>query len=194
MAVDALEYTKRDTFTKGYLNKLRNDGFIPAVLYGADTNSIAGYVSRKEFELIYHKKGLSGRLNILLDGKIRTALIKDIQRHHVSDRIIHVDFQVLSEDKPIYVQIPILFENLDILKSRGFVLQRQMDTVEVEGLPVDIPEHIIIDMMNYTKPTTIRLKDIIIPPKIKISEDLDEIVAVIDISEINEEDSTENEA
>lgn len=187
MAVDILVYTKRDTFTKGNLNKLRKEGYIPAVLYGDDIKSVAGYVPKKDFEILYHQKGLAGKVKISIDGQERMALIKDVQKHYVKNNIIHVDFQVLSENKPIYVEVPILFENAEILKSRGFVLQRQMDTVEVEGLPKDVPEHIVIDLIDYTKPTAIKLKDIKVPAGIKITENLEEIVAVIDISEISEE-------
>ncbi|BCS81301.1 50S ribosomal protein L25/general stress protein Ctc [Anaerocellum diazotrophicum] len=186
-----LVYNRRDVFTKSNLNKLRKEGYIPAVAYGNDIKSLPGYVSKKEFEKLYHQKGLAGKIKIFIDGKERTALIKEVQIHYTKGNIIHVDFQILSENKPIYVEVPIIFENAEILKSRGLVLQRQMDTVEIEGLPKDIPEHLVINLMEYEKPTAIKLRDIKLPEGIKITEDLDEVVAVIDISEITEEPEIE---
>jgi len=188
---EAIVYSRRDSFRKSVLSNLRANGFIPAVLYGADNDCIPGYVSRKEFEPVFKKKGLAGKVTIIIDNQKKSAIIKDIQKHLTNHQIIHADFQILSENKPIYVEIPIIFEKIDILRSKGLILQRQLDTVEIEGLPQNIPEHLVIDVSKYSKPYTIKITDIELPNGVKVLEDRDEIIAIIDTTDTEEE--TKNE-
>ncbi|MEZ0536154.1 50S ribosomal protein L25 [Caldicellulosiruptoraceae bacterium PP1] len=178
-----LNYSKREVISKGANNALRKNGYIMSVLYGSGIRSIPGYVSKKEFESIMKN---SGTLNINLDGQMLTAIVKEIQRHFTTGEIVHLDFQILNENKKIFVDVPLIFENMDLLRSKGYVLQRLVEKIKVEGLIKDIPEHFSIDLSLYNQPTTIKVSDIKVNDNIKLHDDMNEIVAIIEETDNNE--------
>ena len=116
--MNILKATKRTTDSTGQLNKLRSDGFIPAILYGGEKNNIS--ISLKKLHLqdiIKTETFMSKVVNLDLDGNSEKVLPRDIAYDPVSDEPIHIDFMRIAKGSKLILEIPVKFINHD--KSPG---------------------------------------------------------------------------
>lgn len=163
---------------KGKLSALRSSGRIPAVVYGADKNSQAIEVNEKEFVAIM-KKGHNAIIKIKYGADEDNVIVKEIQRHVVSGKIIHVDFYRISMKEKIEVKVPIRFLGEAYgVKTQGGIIEHDIRELTVRCLPTDIPREITVDVTNLKIGDSIRVKDIN-RDKIEIREDAERIIASV---------------
>jgi large subunit ribosomal protein L25 len=138
---------------------LRKEGKIPAIFYAQGEESIPISVETKTIQqLINHEVNV---LNVIFpDGKIRKSIIRDIQRDPLTDTIIHLDFLGIKLTEKIRITIPIVLKGTPVGVKDGGILEHLLRDVEVEGLPLDIPEHIEVDVSTLNIGNSIRLQDI----------------------------------
>ncbi len=127
--------------------KLRRIGRIPAIFYASKEKSIPVSVDLKEFEhLIHHEVNV---LDLIFpNGEIRKSVIREIQRDPVTDVPIHVDIMGVSLTEKIRMKVPIMLKGVPVGVKEGGILEQLLREVEVEGLPLDLPEHIEIDVSH----------------------------------------------
>ncbi len=165
-------------------NKIRNQGLIPAILYGRKVKNLLLSVKEHDFEEIYKEAGESTlvKLNLASDEKKdRVILIHDITRDVVSNKIIHIDFYQVKMDEPITAEIPLVFtgKSLAIEREDG-VLIKSIQAVEIKALPQDLPHDIEVDISSLkTFDDNIYIKDLKIPDKVEITIDPEEVIASI---------------
>ncbi len=138
---------------------LRKEGKIPAIFYAHGEESIPVSVDAKTIQqMLSHEINI---LNVIFpDGKTRKSIIRDIQRDPLTDTIIHMDFLGIKLTQKIRITIPILLKGTPVGVKDGGILEHLLREVEVEGLPLDIPEHIEVDVSELNIGNTIRLQDI----------------------------------
>jgi large subunit ribosomal protein L25 len=169
----------RQELGRSKVKELRDDGFIPAVVYGGDKDSQAIKVPRSQFMRLLHQHRLENaviNLKVKDDkkNKPRPCLIKEIQYNPVHDDIIHVDFNEISLTKVIKVNVPVVAKGEPVgVKLEGGSLEHILWEVEVECLPTDIPKEIEIDVSQLKMGESIHVKDLPVPAKIKILNDPD---------------------
>lgn len=181
-----LKTTPRAANKKSEINKLRREGFIPAILYvrGKDGEPIT--VPSDEFKT-YLRKVKSGHLPTTIftltdsKGHERKAIIKDIQYEITTYDVTHLDFEELINDQKVNVKVPIecIGGNESSGVKLGGVLRQVIRHVRVRCTPKHLPQFFELDVRDLGLRQTKRLKDLSIPKDVRPLADLNEVVAVI---------------
>ena len=147
-------------------------GLIPAVLYGEKKPNVLLSTPQKEANLLHTKHQLSGHLvTLLVEGKKETALVKSLQKHHLKNHIIHIDFQRVNKNHLLHTSIPIQFQNADqalVTKKNGQITYTTTE-VEIECLPKDLPEHITLDLSTLEIDQVIHRSDLVLPTGVTLT-------------------------
>jgi len=139
--------------------ELRRNGRVPAIFYAHDEDSVPLSVDAKEFQRLLHSK--VNVLNVIFpDGKPKKSILREIQRDPVTDTIIHVDIMGIKLTEKVRLTIPILLTGAPAGVKEGGILEHLLREVEVEGLPLDIPEHIEVDVSGLNIGDVITLESI----------------------------------
>lgn len=127
--------------------KLRKQGLIPANIYGSDFKSQAISINNKDFLKVYRLAKETKIIYLNIEKKELPVLIKNIQRHPITDEIIHVDFRKIDLKKKIETEVPIkIIGQSEAVNQKGGVLLTQSQSVLIEALPEDIPQQIEVDI------------------------------------------------
>ena len=172
--------------------KIRKEGKVPGVIYGPNINSQKIYVDEKEIENL-HKEHEGGLFEFDFEGKKILGILREVQTHSLTGKIIHFDIYVPALEKEIVATIPLEFIGEAPALKKGGVLNFVLNEIEVEALPQDLPEKITVDLSLLNEiGQTLYIKDLELNPKIKILIDGNTpIVTVIkEREEIKEEKST----
>ena len=190
MAQIKMQIEKRTDKGSNVVNKMRAKGMIPGVIYSRGKETVHVVVNKPEFIRVYRKAGSTSLLELDLDGVAIPAIIKDIQRHPYKDEVLHIDLQELNMAEKIKITIPIVLLNRDIIKIQPSVLMQQIDEIDVECLPGDIPNTAEVDVrdMELFDAITIADLDIAKDEKIEILEDLDTVVCTLTEPSYDEEE------
>ncbi len=156
-----LEVVKRDAFGKK-LRKLRHQGMIPANIFGPKFVSVAVSVDMKTFLKVYRIVHETGVIYVKLDSKEIPALIQNIQKHPLTNSIIHVDLRKIDLTQKIETSVPVTTVNESIaVTQKGGVLLTQAQELLIEALPADIPSSIEVDLTPLIEVgMEIKVKDI----------------------------------
>ena len=174
----------RETSTKGELNKLRAQGFVPANLYGQDS-SIMLYCFINDLNDLLNTNDVF-MINLKIDGKIYKSFVKEVQLHPLKDTPIHVDFLELEDNMVVKMIYPIKFKGSAIGTRAGGKLYKKMRTLHLKGKVADLPEELTIDISNLNLGDSIKVKDIHFP-KIQILEVESATIVIISKTRIIEE-------
>ena len=145
----AIKVQPRDATGKQPAKRLRRQGLVPGVIYGSEQTQRA--VQLNEHDLNLFLKGHTSE-HFLVDLEVEgekpcKAVIKEIQRHPVSDQIVHVDFNAISMARKLRIEVPIKLVGDPVgVTQAGGVLEHMVRAVLVECLPADIPEQFTLDV------------------------------------------------
>jgi large subunit ribosomal protein L25 len=179
-----LDVEPREELGKGKLKKIRDAGFIPAVLYAEGKKSESIKVSASQLLKLLHQHRLESMvINIRFvdkKQKPKSCLIKEIQYDPVTDDILHVDFNEISLTKAIKVNVPLVAKGEPIgVKQEGGSLEHILWEIEVECLPTNIPKSIEVDVSQLKIGDSIHIKDIAFPTDVKVLTDPGAIVVSV---------------
>lgn len=183
---------------KGKARTLRASGRIPAELYGAGIGNLSLSVDGHDFELMLRDPQSSrGLINLTVEDAEeikKTVMIKEIQRDPVIHNLIHVDFHEVRMDKKIMATVPVVTTGICKGEEEGGLLQIIRRDLEIECLPMDIPEKIEIDITNLDIGESIHIEDIALSGNIEIPHDSNfTIVTVVSPRKEEEEEVAEEE-
>lgn len=138
--------TKRVAGGKKAAKALRATGMVPCVIYGGK-DEVSFSVAEGDFKNLVYTPNIY-IVNVNIDGEVRQSILKDIQFHPVSGRILHVDFLEICDEKPVTIAIPVkLVGNSEGVKAGG-KLQLEMRKLNVRGLSKNLPDVLEIDITN----------------------------------------------
>lgn len=160
MAAIKIQVEKRTGLGKNKVDKLRGKDFVPGVLYGKGEETRHIQVDRRIFEKVYRSAGMSTLIDLELEGEIAPVLIKEVQMHPFKNEYLHVDFQQLNMDETVKLTLPVTLVGRENIKEQPSVLIQQLDEIEIECLPKDIPEDIVVDVSNIDFTTPIFVSDL----------------------------------
>lgn len=140
------------------LKAIRKNNCVPCVLYGAGENVHFTVTNEGLRNLVYTPHIYV--VNLDIDGKVVTAIMKDIQFHPVKDTILHVDFLQINEVKPIVMEVPVQLEGLAEGVKAGGKLQLQMRKLKVKALYTNIPEKLIVNVSHLGLGKAIQVKEL----------------------------------
>ena len=154
----ALKASLRKETGKKSSKAIREQESIPCVLYGGKENLHFSAVESEIHQLIYTPKVFI--INIDIDGNNHNAIIKELQFHPVTDKLLHADFFEISDEKPVIVEIPVRLIGSSIGAREGGKLMIDKRKVKVKGLPKDIPAEIEININELGIGKSIRAGEI----------------------------------
>jgi len=158
---------------------------IPAVLYGKGIENIYLAVPKKEFEDVYKQTGETEIIDLVVEGEKKTekhpVLIYDVQYHFIHHYPIHIDFYQIRRDQKIKTHIPVEFiGESPAVKNFGGILVKNMNEIEVEAFPQDLPHSFKVDISKLeTIDSKILIKDLSVSDKVKILAAPDTVVAAV---------------
>lgn len=171
----ALQRTEKG---KGPAGRLRAQGRVPAVFYGEKRDPVPVSVDGRELHSVMRAEGgVTAIVKLMIDGdKGQTAMIKDVQRDPLRDRLLHVDFLKIAMDEKITTNVSLAVVGDALGVREGGVLQEVRREVEVETLPTDLPEHIEVDVTELAVGESLRVADLVAPPGVTILTNPEEMI------------------
>ena len=187
----------REKTGKGENGRIRRAGYVPCVIYGPEISpNILGKVNMREIERILAGRWESTRLNVKLpDGREELCIIREAQRHPLTDQPLHIDFLHLVRGRKITVNIPVEVTGRDDSQGikDGGVLEA-VHELEVETLPMSIPDVITVDVSGLNIGDAVHVSDLKLPENVTAVADPDEVVAIVVMSRGVEDAAPEEEA
>jgi large subunit ribosomal protein L25 len=190
--MEKIELDADKRLAKGKKNQaLRATGKIPAVIYGRGVKTEPIEVETIAIERVYRHAGGNKIISIKVgDGRVRSVLIQDVQKGAARGELMHVDFYAVRMDEELKADVPLHFigESTAVYQDEG-TLVKNLETVEVECLPGDLPQSFEIDISvldDFEK--SISLGDLLVPAGVKlVEEDLTTLIAKVDPPRSDEE-------
>src|SRR5436305_9890342 len=158
-----LEVRKRERRGSADARRLRKDGFIPGVLYGKGKQSYAICVPERELRrVLTGSGGLNAILDLVVEGQQTThaSILKEYQQDPLRGHISHVDFHEVRLDQPIQAVVTVQLVGEPGGAKEGGVLSPVQRETNVGALPMEIPEHIDLDVSNMAIGDTLRIADL----------------------------------
>jgi large subunit ribosomal protein L25 len=184
----------REDSGKGASRRLRHQGKVPAIIYGAGRPPRAlTFDHNKVMQQLENESFYSSVLNIKVGEKSQAAIVKDVQRHPAKRLVMHMDFQRIVEDQVIRMNVPIHLVGADIaigVKEGGGTVSQMRTDVEVVCLPKDLPEYLDLDISELELDGLMYMADIPLPEGVEIPElaqEVEQVQPIVSIHIIKEE-------
>src|SRR5213080_1436973 len=158
-----LQVKERERRGSADARRLRREGFIPGVLYGSGKQPHAISIPERELRrVLTGQGGLHAILDVFLEGQKTThaSILKDYQQDPIRGHISHVDLQEVRLDQPIQASVTVQLVGEPAGAKEGGVLSQVQREINVEALPMEIPEHIDLDVSNMAIGDTLRIADL----------------------------------
>jgi large subunit ribosomal protein L25 len=136
----------------------RKNGQVPAILYGGDV-SIMFVVNERDLKPVVYTPSVH-IVNLNIDGKVYESIVKDIQFHPVSDKILHIDFFHIFDDKKVTVALPVLLTGQSEAAKQGGKVMLITRKLKANGFPQELPEMLEIDITNLGLGKTIMVGEL----------------------------------
>ena len=167
--MNVLKATKRTSASTGQVNKLRSNGFIPAVLYGGEKNNLNISLKKLHLQnLINTETFMSKVYDLDIDGNSEKALARDVTYDPVSDEPIHIDFMRITKGSKLTLEIPVKFINAEKSPGlkKGGVLNIVRRKVELKCPAENIPDEIIVDLDNTEINRSLKISSVKLPENV----------------------------
>lgn len=183
-----LNVTSRALHGRGPARRLRVDGSIPAIIYGKSGNQSVAVKQEAFRDLMRAKGNAASLINLDVDGKQMLSLIKEFQRHPITQKFLHIDIMEIDPNSPMTAAIPVrAIGEAHGVKTDGGTLAIVSQTINVRCLPKDLPEFIEIDVTELKVNESIHVGEVKAPPGITFPGDSKRVVIVC--SEMAEEEA-----
>lgn len=147
----------RKSLGKADAKVLRREGLVPCIIYGGDEN-IHFQVDERAFNKLINTP-MVYIVNVDVDGKTHATIIKDVQFHPLTDRVVHVDFQLLAPGKAVKLSLPVRTEGVSRGVLNGGKLQQVLRRAKVSGVPAEMPDFITVDITKLKIGQSVKVKD-----------------------------------
>ncbi len=160
--------------------RLRKQGLIPGVLYGRERPVSISIPERDLRAALTTKGGLNAVLDVVVDdGKTHSSVLKEYQQDPVRGLITHVDLQEVRLDQPIHATVPLHVTGEAVGAKEGGVLSQVTNELNVEALPMEVPEHIDADVSDLQIGDSLRLSSLRLPEGVTALDDLETVIATV---------------
>ena len=158
----------RSDVGKGASRRLRRaGGRVPGIVYGGGNAAVPITLAENELSKAMQSESFFSQImNVKIDGGDQQAVVRDVQRHPATERVMHIDFLRIRADRVIQVSVPIHFLNEDTcpgVKQGGGNVQHALTELEISCLPAALPEFVELDMGAAEVGDTLHISDIVLP-------------------------------
>ena len=173
----------RDQLGSRETRRLRRQGLIPGVLYGGGQPVAISVAERELRRALTGAAGLHSILDVEIDGvgKTHSSILKEYQVDKIRGHITHIDLQEVPLDKPIHASVSVHLLGADDAPGvrEGGVLSQPLREINVEALPLEVPEHIDLDVSHMGIGDTLRMGDLVVPERVTLLDDPEIVVATV---------------
>jgi len=171
----------------------QNRDLVPGVMYGKKVAPQSIAIDKLSLSRVYSRIGQSSVFEVDIEGSKTAVLLHDVQFHPSSNAIIHFDLYAVTKDEKLKTDVPIHFEGeAPAQTDADKVITTIVDSVEVEALPMDLPEHLVVDITTLTEVGEAKhVSDIIPIDKVEVTADPE--VVLIKVEAVQEEAEPEPE-
>lgn len=185
-----LELEPRDLLGKK-VETLRKSGLLPVHMYGPDIDSLSLQGDLKLLARLVLEVGTNIPVSVTVKGSdnVNMCFVREIQRHPVTENILHVDFLRVDTSKAVRAEVPIILEGLAPASQRGGTLMQPLQNLIIEALPMDIPvslEISVAELDDFEK--SLYVSDLLIPENITLISSSDDLIARVAPPRIEEEE------
>ena len=185
-----LELEPRDLLGKK-VETLRKSGLLPVHMYGPDIDSLSLQGDLKLLARLVLEVGTNIPVSVTVKGSdnVNMCFVREIQRHPVTENILHVDFLRVDTSKAVRAEVPIILEGLAPASQRGGTLMQPLQNLIIEALPMDIPvslEISVAELDDFEK--SLYVSDLLIPENITLISSSDDLIARVVPPRIEEEE------
>jgi large subunit ribosomal protein L25 len=175
-----LAATPRTGTGKGAARTMRRTGTVPGIIYGhARAPQMLSLDNHELDRLLGRISAENTVVELVVDGRTSRTLIREIQRHPFRRQILHVDFQELVAGEKVTVRIPIVLVGTAVgVRVDGGVLDQTLRDLEIEVDPINIPNHIEVDVNEVVIGQSIHVRDLVLPPGVESLTDMDTTICV----------------
>ena len=181
---------RREQTGTGPNRRLRQQGNIPAVVYGADRDPVAIAVPERVVQKLLRDAGENAVFKLQLEGgaQSRNAMVRDIQYEATTGKLVHIDFLRVRMDEVVHVSVPIELDGTPTgVKNNGGLLDFITRELEVECLPDRIPAHLSYDVSEMDIGDVIESTDLELPEGVTFVEEEARVIAAVNMPKITEE-------
>jgi large subunit ribosomal protein L25 len=179
-----LNVKKRNGGGSAHARRLRAAGEVPGVLYGDGKQAHPFSIGERELRrVLTGEHGLHAILDIVIEGsqKPHHAVLKDYQLHATRNRLLHVDFHEVRLDRPIHAQVVVELVGQAQGAIEGGVLQQPTREINVEALPMEIPDRITLDVSSLNIGDALRVSDIPAQDGVTLLDDAELVLASVTV-------------
>jgi large subunit ribosomal protein L25 len=166
----------------GKTHRRLDDSKLAGVVYGAAHESQAVEVERHDFEqVLSHEGNIASKLiDLTVDGgKTVHVIVKSLQRDVMKGTVMHVDFWAVNMRQKVTTTVPVHFEGDAPGTKTGGVFMHNVQHINVEALPDELPEFLLADISALEVGDSIHVRDLVVPKGVTVLDDVDEIVASV---------------
>jgi large subunit ribosomal protein L25 len=174
------------------LKAIRNNGSIPAVVYGSkiDTESIS--INKADFQKVMKDVGRNGIISLDLNGKTKNVILRDYQNNKVTKDILHIDFLQVDKDTEIDTKVSVILKGTSTGEKAGGITKQFLHELDITAKANNIPDNIEIDITDFEIGHTIRVADLKKEySNFTINHEGEEAIVMIDyVKQVEEEEET----
>lgn len=171
---------KREDLTKSNTNKLRNEGFVPGIVYGKEKEAKTIAVESVVFQKLIREEGRNAVLSLEIENESPlNVMLQEYQIDPIRNELIHLDFYAVDMSEEMDVEVAIRVEGEDKVAKSGGVLQQTLYELIVRGKPGSFPEEIVVDVSELEIGDSITVEDLPTTGKFEVLNEQDETVATV---------------
>lgn len=171
------------------LNKYRKNGKIPGNVYEKHNESSSIWLNKTDVEKLLSRAHEGSFIDLILENKKISAIVRDVMYEHRKGSVIHIQFEKIDIKEKVTVEIPIEMTGASLAEKNGLVIENPLKNIEIEALPSDIPEKIIVDISKLeNEDDRIIAKDINIAKGVTMLTGKDEVVVAVVKPSMQEEE------
>lgn len=191
-----LKADKRDNNTKSYIRGLREEGVVPAVVYGKGKEPVSVAVDSVDLLKTVRDEGKNAIISLDIKGESVDVMLHDYQTDPLKASLVHADFYVVNMSEARNVEVPIQLEGEASGSNEGGVLQQPLFDLEISAKPNDIPDQITVDVSKLEVGDSISVGDLPTDGAYEILTDADTTIATVTAptAEIETDDTTTGDA
>ena len=158
--MSSLAAKERTSTKKSTLKKLRNDGKIPAIVYGRGINTESITIKSTDLLKVVKDVGRNGILSLDVDGKSKNVMLRDYQNDPITKEILHVDFLQVNKDTEVTTKVSVILKGTSKGEKLGGVAKQSLHELDITAKAKDIPDTIEIDITDFEIGHSVRVTDV----------------------------------
>ena len=172
MAIEVIAQPRREQ-GKGASRRLRHNGKVPGVVYGGGSDPVSIEIDHNDlFHHLKQEKFHASILNLKIADQQQQVLLRSFEMHPWKAAVEHIDFQRVSADQKIQMNVPLHFINAELspaVKLGGAIVSHVLNEIEIYCLPADLPEYIEVDLAEISTGHSIHVNDLELPNGVEVS-------------------------